>query len=41
MVEEGKWGRVGIDATVPLPREEKYVRAAMQDVDLRNFDIDD
>lgn len=41
MVKEGQWVRVGIDATVPLPREEKYVRAAMQDVDLRNFDIDD
>ena len=41
MVKEGKWVRGGIDATVPLPREEKYVRAAMQDVDLRNFDIDD
>jgi len=41
MVEDGKWARLGIDATIPLPREEKYVRSAMQDVDLSNFDIDD
>ncbi len=41
MVEQGKWVRVGIDATVPLPRKEKYVRAAMQDIDLSNFAIDD
>lgn len=41
MVENDKWVRLGIDATVPLPREEKYLRVTMQDVDLSNFDIDD
>ena len=41
MVEGDKWVRLGIDATVPSPREEKYVRATMQAVDLNEFDIDD
>ncbi len=41
MVEDDKWVRLGIDATVPLPREEKYLRVTMRDVDLSNFDIDD
>ncbi len=37
--EEDLWTRVGIDATVPLPVEEKYVRATMQDVSLDKYDI--
>ncbi len=41
MVKDDKWARLGIDATAPLPKDEKYGRATMQDVDLSNFDIDD
>ena len=41
MVEDDKWVRLGIDATVPLPREEKYMPVTMRDVDISNFDIDD
>lgn len=40
MVENDKWMRMGIDATVPLPRAEKYRRATMRDVDLANFQIE-
>lgn len=40
MVENDEWTRLGIDATVPLPREEKFERATMMDVDLADFDID-
>ena len=39
MVENDKWTRLGIDATVPLPRPEKFVRAAMEDVDLSQYEI--
>ena len=39
MVENDRWTRMGIDATVPLPREDKYKRAMMLDVDLDAFDI--
>ena len=38
-VENDKWARVGFDATVPLPREEKFERATMVNVDLADFDI--
>ncbi|MFQ5982271.1 MAG: UbiD family decarboxylase, partial [Woeseiaceae bacterium] len=41
MVESDRWVRLGIDATVPLPKEEKYVRVTMQDVDLSTLEIDD
>lgn len=41
MAENGRWVRIGIDATVPLPREEKYERFVMQDVDLSKFDIEE
>jgi 2,5-furandicarboxylate decarboxylase 1 len=41
MVEDDKWVRLGINATVPLPREQKYMRASMQEVDLSKFDIDE
>ena len=34
MVANDKWTRLGIDATVPLPREHKYERATMAQVDL-------
>ena len=37
MVEDDRWTRLGIDATVPLPRAEKFRRATMRDVDLENF----
>jgi 2,5-furandicarboxylate decarboxylase 1 len=39
MVENDRWTRMGIDATVPLPREQKYERAAMLEVDLGAYDI--
>ncbi|MGI9342863.1 MAG: UbiD family decarboxylase [Gammaproteobacteria bacterium] len=39
MVEDDKWTRIGFDATVPLPREEKYERATMLDVNLSDYDI--
>ena len=39
MVEDDKWTRSGIDATVPLPREEKYKRATMRVVNLDDFEI--
>jgi 2,5-furandicarboxylate decarboxylase 1 len=40
MVEDDIWTRVGIDATVPLPRRPEFDRATMRDVDLGKFDID-
>ena len=39
MVENDRWTRMGIDATVPIPRETKYERAMMMDVDLNDFEI--
>jgi 2,5-furandicarboxylate decarboxylase 1 len=39
-VENDKWTRLGIDATVPLPREQKFVRATMRDFDLSGYEID-
>jgi 2,5-furandicarboxylate decarboxylase 1 len=39
MVEDDKWTRMGIDATVRLPRPDKFVRASMEDVDLSAFEI--
>jgi 2,5-furandicarboxylate decarboxylase 1 len=41
MVENDRWVRLGIDATAPVPREQKYVRASMQAVDLSKFEIDE
>jgi 2,5-furandicarboxylate decarboxylase 1 len=38
-VENDKWTRMGIDATVPLPRDEKFARATMKDVNLNDYDI--
>lgn len=40
MVENDRWTRVGVDATVPLPRDERFGRASMKDVDLSKFDIE-
>ena len=40
MVEDDKWTRLGLDATVPLPREEKYEKATVMDVDLSNYEIE-
>ena len=40
MVENDKWERLGIDATVPLPLEDKYKRATMRNVNLDDFDIE-
>jgi 2,5-furandicarboxylate decarboxylase 1 len=39
IVEDDKWTRLGIDATVPLPRQDKFTRAAMDDVDLSVHEI--
>ncbi|MFK8050542.1 MAG: UbiD family decarboxylase [Halioglobus sp.] len=39
MVEDDKWTRLGVDATVTLPRDDKFVRASMDQVDLSAFDI--
>ncbi len=39
MVENDRWTRLGIDATVPLPRQSKYERARMLDVQLADYDI--
>lgn len=40
MVENDKWTRMGIDATVPLPRAEKFKRTTMRDVDLDQYRIE-
>ncbi|MCC7411257.1 MAG: UbiD family decarboxylase [Gammaproteobacteria bacterium] len=40
MVDNDKWTRIGIDATVPLPREAKFARATMMDVNIDDFDIE-
>lgn len=39
MVEDDKWTRLGIDATVPLPRPEKFERATMAEVDLSRYEL--
>jgi 2,5-furandicarboxylate decarboxylase 1 len=39
-VDDDKWTRMGIDATVPLPREEKFVRATVKQVNLEDYDIE-
>jgi 2,5-furandicarboxylate decarboxylase 1 len=39
MVEDDKWTRLGIDATVPLPRPEKFSRASMKDVNLADYEF--
>ena len=37
MVEDDKWTRLGVDATVPLPRPDKFIRASMDHVDLSAY----
>ena len=39
MVEDDKWTRMGIDATVPLPRPDKFTRATMENVDLSAYEV--
>jgi 2,5-furandicarboxylate decarboxylase 1 len=39
MVEGDKWTRLGIDATVKLPRPDKFRRAKVQSVDLSAYEI--
>ena len=39
MVEDDKWTRLGIDATVPLPIPDKFIRASMENVDLSDYEI--
>lgn len=39
-VENDKWTRLGIDATVKLPREDKFIRATMKDVNPGDYDIE-
>jgi 2,5-furandicarboxylate decarboxylase 1 len=40
MVVDDNWTRLGIDATVPLPRNERFKRATMAEVNLADFDIE-
>ncbi len=40
MVANDKWTRLGVDATVPLPRPAKFARATMAQVDLSRFDFE-
>ncbi|TCK04204.1 UbiD family decarboxylase [Marinobacterium mangrovicola] len=40
MVEEDKWTRLGIDATVPLPRPDKFRRTTNVDVELSDYQIE-
>ena len=39
-VVDDKWTRLGVDATVPLPKEEKFQRAKTKDVNLDDYDIE-
>ena len=39
MVEDDKWTRLGIDATVPLPRPDTFIRATMDAVDLSAYEF--
>ncbi|MFT6367688.1 MAG: 2,5-furandicarboxylate decarboxylase 1 [Bacteroidia bacterium] len=39
MVEDDKWTRLGIDATVKLPRPDKFTRSTVEDVDLSAYEI--
>ncbi len=39
MVEDDKWTRMGIDATVALPWPDKFKRASMENVDLSAYEI--
>lgn len=39
-VSNDEWCRLGIDATVPLPRDPVFERATMREVNLGDYDID-
>ena len=39
-VENDKWCRIGIDATVELPRQEKFERATVKQVNLDDYDME-
>ncbi len=38
--ENDMWTRVGFDATVPLPKQEKFVRSTLRDIELDDYDIE-
>jgi 3-polyprenyl-4-hydroxybenzoate decarboxylase len=38
---QGLTTKIGIDATVPLPRTHRYDRVKFKEVDLRNYEISD
>jgi 2,5-furandicarboxylate decarboxylase 1 len=37
--ENDMWTRIGFDATVPLPKQQKFVRSTLRDVELEDYDI--
>ncbi len=39
-VENDHWTRIGFDATVPLPKEDKFVRATVKQVNLEDYEIE-
>ncbi len=39
-VENDKWTRMGIDATVPLPRDSRFERATVRQVNLDDYEIE-
>jgi 2,5-furandicarboxylate decarboxylase 1 len=39
-VVDDKWTRLGLDATVPLPRDKAFERARTKDVNLADYDIE-
>jgi 2,5-furandicarboxylate decarboxylase 1 len=38
--ENDLWTRIGIDATVPLPKQPKFVRSTLKNVDLGDYEIE-
>jgi len=38
--ENDMWTRVGFDATVPLPKQQKFTRSTLRDVELNDYDIE-
>jgi 2,5-furandicarboxylate decarboxylase 1 len=40
MVTNNKWTRLGVDATVPLPKPAKFKRATMAEVNLSRFEFE-
>jgi 2,5-furandicarboxylate decarboxylase 1 len=39
-VENDMWVRIGFDATVPLPKQQKFVRSTLRDVNIDDYDIE-